>query len=849
MVSGTSKGMSRLTREQLEQELANRDRRMEKVIADAIEDADRYVKQLTKLYKCFEHMTTTEDGELTCISSPAKDRLYDSLVVVPYSYVAGKDVPFVRLGKNSPPLDKHTAFYDRTRHDANYWMLFGQKDVDHFFKGIPKPVLRSVAEMTRGNDGGKADDIEAQKREEKRGVAFMRDSEKYKCSKKELVLRVHTENLRVRDEEFGVACPVVATSLPNMDKAQVYQYLTHHIRGQDSAVETITNQLMKLKGTISDPKHRKVFITAAGSTGTGKTDLVTLIRTLCHMGRNDEYKDAFHEVSFSSCLDQSHGNLITGVGPGYVGHGKDCLVDYLIRMQKCMQKWDEDPTTNLKPPVKMIMLCLDEMDKGSTAMYNALNPLLDQCRLKSASGSEFILADDVFLLIISTSNFAKDYFNQLEDREYHSKEHARKEIQLDMRRKGIAECDIGRMGHIVSFFALSNLETSKILHFKLREHLATGALSLPMMKCRLSFPEHDQERFVEYLMMAYNKIYGIRPLIEIMIDQISTLMTSVTEYVSKHLRIHVYPLPPEDRPTLGFNVSRSHNITIEDTERDPIFAAAMKDFFNERRIRHCINEELAVARFTVDHPYFLYHELPCIHILDPVNNRPAPLLPVQPEGGDDEGEGGEEEMMYEEEESHSITGSTTTESTLMRKSPQKISSFASGESSEFSASEHVSPKQKKVSKKRKLVTRDYIDSFSTTSSTTSSTEGNEMKMDWPHVSVEEEEGGGEEEEEVPKPAKKKRKHRKNEEIREEDEGKEEQEVVIERENGHAWVRDKTKSNRKTNVYRCDCHGALSPPHYYRKCSRGDKCKGNGRRMGASKGSCARCAEIDRKTKK
>lgn len=330
------------------------------------------------------------------------------------------------------------------------------------------------------------------------------------------------------------------------DEKELCDYFTYHVRGQDKSLRIIAHEIFMVKlgacgggggadCSVSEPASSPASIAsilASGTSGTGKSELIRLIRPLFHMEPGGVNASCFVELRFGNITNVSHCSAITGPGPGYADADKPCLVDHLCAAADFIQRritevidGDEEAIEPGYRPPQVIVLFIDELckAKADVGILNTFNSLLSVGVMQRASGNiTFHLPSGVTLLFYATANFGAESMMCAMSRGAsagHNHNAAKTRIMMDMRRRKMQECDIARLGEIVPFFPLDMDEARGILRFNVDNFFESHAFRMA---------EADRDRLVEFYLVA-NYVYAHG-------------MHQVCRKINKELRFHVQSL-------------------------------------------------------------------------------------------------------------------------------------------------------------------------------------------------------------------------------------------------------------------------------------------------------------------
>lgn len=464
-------------------------------------------------------------------------------------------------------------------------------------------------------------------------------------SEGELRQRVANERKRVVKEQARVACHVPIVDIQHMTSKQIRKHLSFHVRNHDRNIMEIAHGLSPISQPIQAGTNLFLKFVFAGSTGIGKTDLINHIAHLCHMQPGGEYRKCHIELNFATCLDKGHANIITGPGPGYAGCDEPCLVDHLLDAVDFLnEKEKEIAERGGERRVKIIMLEINEMDKGTLSIFTALNSFLNNGHIKSHRNRNFTLPPDVFLIMCACSNFASDYFRSLPPYAPKNYAEATDKIVAAMKEKGLPEWDIARLGRPIPFFPINKVEAKEIIRFKLRELISKQALYIHRIRMSMSMRDNTQDDFIDHIMdNLYDRNAGnIRQILERLQKEITFNLTTQREFLEENLEVSI-PVPLRKRPELVFQrisyeklaaISRS-NLTMASFLSDAYLKERDRSHdLNESNLSECLAAKCDIAFFVLD----------CGDIIKKKNNKsiigihvlsPMPLQPYQEEMEED----------------------------------------------------------------------------------------------------------------------------------------------------------------------------------------------------------------------
>ena len=440
-------------------------------------------------------------------------------------------------------------------------------------------------------------------------------------SENEYRKRVARETKIANKEKAAVACRIEKANIQFMTSNEIFRYLSHHIRNHEKNLLEIAHVLSQVNQPIQEATDQFLKMVFCGSSGIGKTDLIRHIALLCGVQRGGEYEKCHISLDFATCLEKGHANIITGPGPGYIGCEEPCLVDRLIDAKDFIQEMEQREEMNedekngrykKRQRPKIILLEINEMDKGTLNLFTALNGFLNNGCISSHRDRHFVLPPDVFIIMCACSNFADDYFKSLPDATYraHNRTEASIKIKESMASNGLKEWDIVRLGTVMPFFPINKNDTREIVRFKLREVIAQRGLYVEHIRMSLSMSDDSQDCFVDHLMdNMYTSTGGIRGIIYTMKRQLAFNLTTQREFIEKYIDASV-PVPLAKRPMLVFQCVYYENILKANKKQNVTMAALNKDFYlkvrdrshgmNESNLADCLAIKCDIAYFVLD---------------------------------------------------------------------------------------------------------------------------------------------------------------------------------------------------------------------------------------------------------
>ena len=148
--------------------------------------------------------------------------------------------------------------------------------------------------------------------------------------------------------------------------------------GQDEAVESVTNAILRSRAGISDPNRPIGSFLFLGPTGVGKTELAKALA----LNLFDDERNIVR-IDMSEYMEKHSVSRLIGAPPGYIGYEEGGQLTESVR----------------RNPYSIILM--DEIEKAHPDVFNILLQLLDEGTLTDSKG---VVVDFKNTIIIMTSN-------------------------------------------------------------------------------------------------------------------------------------------------------------------------------------------------------------------------------------------------------------------------------------------------------------------------------------------------------------------------------------------------------------------------------------------------------------
>lgn len=305
---------------------------------------------------------------------------------------------------------------------------------------------------------------------------------------------------RVSDEEIAqivshwTGIPVTRLQQGEREKLLMLDDVLHQrVIGQDEAVQSVTDAIIRARSGIKDPKRPIGSFIFLGPTGVGKTELArALAQTLF------DSEDNMVRIDMSEYMEKFAVSRLIGAPPGYVGYEQGGQLTEAVR----------------RKPYSVILF--DEIEKAHPEVFNVLLQILDDGRVTDSQGRTVNFKNTV---IIMTSNIGSQY---MLDDAILAGVNASAELAGSVRNKVLADLRskfrpefLNRVDDIVMFQALSLEQIGQIVELllaDLRERLSDRRITIEVTD---KAKQHIAEA-------AYDPVYGARPLKRYLQKQVET---------------------------------------------------------------------------------------------------------------------------------------------------------------------------------------------------------------------------------------------------------------------------------------------------------------------------------------
>lgn len=266
--------------------------------------------------------------------------------------------------------------------------------------------------------------------------------------------------------------------------------LHRRVIGQDEAVETVTDAILRSRAGIQDPNRPIGSFLFLGPTGVGKTELAkSLAQALFDDERN------IVRIDMTEYMEKYSVSRLIGAPPGYVGYEEGGQLTEAVR----------------RKPYSVVLF--DEVEKAHPDVFNVLLQVLDDGRITDSQGRT---VDFKNTIIILTSNIGSNFILEGIDADGKITEDAKEQVNALLKQQFRPEF-LNRLDEIVFYKPLTKEEISSVVDLMLAD--LQKRLSDKQLTVRLT------PRAKEYVVDAgYDPVYGARPLRRFLQSRVETLI-------------------------------------------------------------------------------------------------------------------------------------------------------------------------------------------------------------------------------------------------------------------------------------------------------------------------------------
>ena len=251
------------------------------------------------------------------------------------------------------------------------------------------------------------------------------------------------------------------------------------VKGQDEAIELVTNAIIRARSGIKDPSKPIGSFIFMGPTGVGKTEIA---KSLAYELFDDERH--MIRIDCSEYMESFNVSRLLGAPPGYIGYETGGELTEAVR----------------RNPYSIVLF--DEIEKAHPDVFNILLQILDDGRITDSQGRTIDFKNTI---IIMTSNLGSDIIL--------NNENNRDELVMKLLKTTFRPELINRIDEIITFNSISESIAYEIL-----ERLINDLNKrLNYMLINITLTKEAKEKIITE---SFDKEFGARP---------------VKRYITKHI--------------------------------------------------------------------------------------------------------------------------------------------------------------------------------------------------------------------------------------------------------------------------------------------------------------------------
>jgi ATP-dependent Clp protease ATP-binding subunit ClpB len=241
------------------------------------------------------------------------------------------------------------------------------------------------------------------------------------------------------------------------------------VKGQDNAVKTVADAVLRSKAGVNDPKRPIGSFIFLGPTGVGKTELAKALAFSLF-----DTEKSIIKIDCSELMEEHSVSKLIGSPAGYIGYGDTNILAEPVRRR----------------PYSVVLF--DEIEKAHPKVLNLLLQILDEGALHDAKGNSVNFKNTI---IIMTSNIGAHEI--LENKSKEAISELKKYLKPEL---------INRIDEVIVFNAINAEVVNEIVIKMLND------LSSRLMKDGYDIKMNDNELIKNIITNAYDVTYGARPI-------------------------------------------------------------------------------------------------------------------------------------------------------------------------------------------------------------------------------------------------------------------------------------------------------------------------------------------------
>lgn len=277
--------------------------------------------------------------------------------------------------------------------------------------------------------------------------------------------------------------------------ANIEETIKKKVIGQSTAVEAVSNAIIRSRAGIQDPDRPLGSFMFLGPTGVGKTHLAKALAGVLF-----DSEDQLIRIDMSEYMEKHSVSQLVGSPPGYVGYEEGGQLTEAVR-------------TN---PYSILLL--DEIEKAHSDVFNILLQVLDDGRLTDTKGRTVDFRNTVLILTSNIgSRYLLDDIEEQEDNEnesYQISDQAKELVSNELKNQFKPEF-LNRIDETILFTPLSMSVIKNIVTLMvgdLRNRLVNNDYQLTVTDKAKEFIAQE----------AYDPVFGARPIRRYLTNNVDT---------------------------------------------------------------------------------------------------------------------------------------------------------------------------------------------------------------------------------------------------------------------------------------------------------------------------------------
>lgn len=295
-----------------------------------------------------------------------------------------------------------------------------------------------------------------------------------------------------------------------ISKEKIISTLSSRVIGQEAAVHTLADSIMRSESGITSPEKPKGIFLFVGSSGVGKTEMANAISDALFFDKRSFFKYDMSEFSESNSITK-----LIGSPPGYVGHDEGGALTEKVR----------------RHPYSILLF--DEIERAHHDVLDLFLQIADNGVLTDNSGRSVSFRN---VYIILTSNIGSDAIRDTSTGFISSdRGHERNERVMDALSKRFKNDFLNRIDEIIFFPPIEKSSMIRIANSKLNELCKR----LDGMGIHVEFADNVAELIVSE---GNDSKFGVRKLLRRIANTVETPLSrfiNENNEIDKPIRITV----------------------------------------------------------------------------------------------------------------------------------------------------------------------------------------------------------------------------------------------------------------------------------------------------------------------